>query len=119
MVYSLDNQEKAANLLSALSQKAWEDSAFKNQLVVNPVETIEQYIGKKIPGLYDKKVIVDDQTDSSVIYLNIPQRLDLNNLELTEEDLELIAGGITPTLAYAGGFLLVTAVGAAVKYFCD
>ncbi|WP_124019390.1 class IIb bacteriocin, lactobin A/cerein 7B family [Flavobacterium hydrophilum] len=102
MKFTAEVQEKGAELMKTLAQKAWESTAFKEQLVNNPVATIEQVTGKTLPT--DKKIIVDDQTDESVIYFNIPAKVNFDELELTEEQLEMIAGGITPVLgAYALG----------------
>ena len=36
---------------------------------------------------------MEDQSDSNKIYLNIPQKIDFENLELSEEQLEKVAGG--------------------------
>lgn len=101
----LDQQEKGAELLKTLAYKAWESADFKEQLINNPVATIEQVTGKDLSFLGDKKIIVEDQTDDSVIYINIPAQPKMDELELTEEQLELVAGGATP-LAYAAGVVV-------------
>lgn len=99
---NLEQQEKGAKLLQTLTQESWKNSTFKEQLINNPVETIGEVIGKQLKG-FDKKIIVEDQTDESVIFLNIPAQPKMDELELTEEELEQIAGGITPTVAYVIG----------------
>lgn len=100
---TLEQQEKGAELFKVLAQKAWESASFKEQLIKNPVAAIEQVTGKDLSDL-NRRIVVEDQTDSSVIYINIPAKIDFNELELTEEQLEMIAGGITPVLgAYAVG----------------
>ncbi len=109
MKYTLEQQIQGAELLKVLVEKAWENANFKDQLVKNPITTIENFTSKKFTLPEDKKIVVDDQTDESVIYLNIPPEPNLSELELTEEQLEMIAGGITPTVvvaAYVGGFVL-------------
>jgi lactobin A/cerein 7B family class IIb bacteriocin len=72
-------------------------------LIKNPVAAIEKVIGKDLTNLNDKRIVVEDQTDESVIYFNIPAKVNLNELELTEEQLEMISGGILPLVAYAIG----------------
>jgi hypothetical protein len=99
---TLEQQEKGAELLKTLAQKAWESTTFKEQLISNPEVAIEQVIGKKLTN-FDKKIVVEDQTDESVIYLNIPAQPKMDELELTEEELEQVAGGITPTVTYVVG----------------
>lgn len=104
MKIELEQQEKSAELMKTLRQKAWESSAFKEQLIKNPVEVIEQVVGQGLLNLDGKRIVIEDQTDESIIYLNIPQNVNIDELELTEEQLEMIAGGVTPVLAaYAAG----------------
>lgn len=103
MNYTLQNIEKGEELINILANKARESSTFKDQLIKNPITTIENVTGKKLTSL-DKKVVVEDQSDSSIVYLNIPARVSLDELELTEEQLEMIAGGATPVAAaYVAG----------------
>jgi hypothetical protein len=114
MEYTIEQQKKGAELLQTLVQKAWESTTFKEQLINNPVAAIEQVTGKDIKDLGDKKIIVEDQTDESVIYINIPAKISLSELELTEEQLEQIAGGITPAAYVAGA-----AIGLGVCWLVD
>ena len=103
MKNTAEQQEKGSELVRTLAQKAWESAAFKEQLIKNPVATIEQVTGKSLPNLNDRRIVVEDQTDESVIYFNIPAKINTDELELTEEQLEMIAGGILPIVAYAIG----------------
>lgn len=103
MKTTLEQQEKGAELVKILAQKAWESSAFKEQLVKNPIAAIKEVTGKDLTHLSDKRIVVEDQTDESVIYFNIPAKVNLDELELTEEQLEMLAGGILPIVAYAIG----------------
>ena len=41
-----------------------------------------------------KKIVVEDQTESNVIYINIPQKVNIDEFELTEEQLETVSGGV-------------------------
>ena len=104
MTYTIEQQEKGAEFIRTLVQKSWENAVFKDELVRNPVAAIEQVTGKNLPFLSGKKIVVVDQTDESAIYINIPAQPKIDELELTEEQLEMIAGGLTPALgAYAVG----------------
>jgi len=89
----MDFQEAQANSeknLKTIITKSWEDEAFKQELINNPVQAIEKLSGKPL-DLKGKKIVVLDQTDPSVFYINIPANPD--NLELTESELEAVAGG--------------------------
>lgn len=81
------------NILQSIIAKAWEDKAFKAQLLANPKKTIEDFIGETINFPNDKKLVVKDQTNEDVIYINIPTEPNMENLELNEEQLEAVAGG--------------------------
>ena len=88
------NQE----FIGKVIEKAWEDESFKNNLVGNPVETIENTFGGKFNLPDNMSLKVEDQTDESVIYINIPrkvsaQELEDYDLELSDEQLESVAGG--------------------------
>lgn len=103
----IEQQEIGAEIMKTLAQKAWESSAFKEQLIKNPVATIEQVTGKTVTMLVNTKFVVEDQTDETVIYLNIPAEPNLDNLVLTEEQLETISGGTSPLcICYVAGAVI-------------
>jgi len=83
-------QENSKKNLNTIIQKCWEDESFKQELVANPAKAIEKLSGKPFDSK-GKKVIVHDQTNPNEIHLNIPANP--NDMELTEEELEMVAGG--------------------------
>jgi len=80
-------------LFQDVVQKAWEDTAFKNELIANPVATIEKLTGQKLNIPKGKTLVVRDQTNESIVYINIPAEQKLEDVELNEEQLEAVAGG--------------------------
>ncbi|AZA58226.1 NHLP leader peptide family natural product precursor [Chryseobacterium shandongense] len=90
-------------------QKAWEDAAFKKELVNDPVAAIEKLTGKKLNLPEGKKLVVRDQSDESAVYINIPSAPKNSvNAELSEEQLEAVSGGIAaggciPNFPFPGG----------------
>jgi hypothetical protein len=74
-------------------QKAWDDADFKKELTVNPVDAIEKLTGKKLDLPAGKTLVVRDQTDESTVYINIPAKPNMEDVELNEEQLEVVAGG--------------------------
>lgn len=86
-------QKKAQEFLVGIYTKAWNDTKFKQNLIDNPIETLNAFTGKKINISNSKSVVVEDQTNPNHIYLNIPAKPDLEDVELNEDQLELIAGG--------------------------
>jgi len=97
----MDQHEAQANSeknLKTIVSKSWEDEAFKHELISNPVQAIEQLFDKHL-DLKGKKVIVTDQTDPSVFYINIP--VNQEDMALTETELEAVAGGVALELFWS------------------
>jgi ribosomal protein S4E len=74
-------------------QKAWDDADFKKELTVNPVSAIEKLMGNKLNIPSGKTLVVRDQTDESTVYINIPAKPIIEDVELDEEQLEAVSGG--------------------------
>lgn len=80
-------------LYQEIVQKAWEDEAFKSQLVADPVAAIEQMTGRKLELPEGKTLVVRDQTAENTVYINIPASAEVD-AELNEEQLEAVSGGV-------------------------
>ncbi len=83
---------QSEKLFSNIVEKAWDDAQFKKELVANPVAAIEKLSGERL-NLEGKRIVVRDQSDASVTYINIPAMPEIDEIELTEEQLEAVAGG--------------------------
>jgi len=81
-------------------QEAWKNEIFKKELINNPVKAIEKLMGEKIQLPEGKTLVVRDQTDESVVYINIPAEQNMDDIELNEEQLEAVAGGADLSLIY-------------------
>lgn len=90
-----EQKEKAQEFLYKIYKKAWEDTRFKENLIRNPVDTLNKFTGKKADLPKDKTVLVVDQTNPNHIYINIPAKPNLEDIELSEEQLEMVSGGNT------------------------
>lgn len=86
-------------LYVGIVQKAWEDPQFKRELIANPSEAIERATGHKLDLPEGKTLVVRDQTEGGVVHndttvcLNIPVKPNMDDVELNEEQLEVVAGG--------------------------
>ena len=87
---------KEQQLLQQVVTEAWENADFKKKLIADPVNAIEELTGEKLNIPEGKTFVVKDQTDETIVYINIPAKQDLENMELNEEQLEAVAGGIMP-----------------------
>lgn len=94
-----NNQE----VLQKVLERAWEDAEFKKELVADPMAAIEKLTGEKLKLPEGKKLVILDRTDESLVYLKIPTR-ESAEVALTDEQLELVAGGVNPI----GGGLIVS-----------
>ncbi|KQM19131.1 NHLP leader peptide family RiPP precursor [Chryseobacterium sp. Leaf201] len=88
-------------------QKAWDDADFKKQLIENPIVAIEKLTGEKLILPKGKKLVVSDQTDESQVFINIPAKPNFEDVELNENQLEAVSGGIE----------IVDNIGAAIMNF--
>lgn len=84
---------KTHDTTAAIIAKAWDSKSFKLELLKNPEQAIFECTGQKVKLPTGKKLIVVDQSNDNYIYLNIPPKPNLDDMELSSEELELIAGG--------------------------
>ena len=108
-------QEMAQNVMNDIIVKCWEDDNFKSQLIADPITTIEKFTGNIVNIPQGKKIIVQDQSkDPNAVYINIPAEPNLDELELSDEQLELVAGGVTPASPAVASYFIVFGAGVAV-----
>lgn len=65
-----EEQKKGRMVLHKIIEKAWESEDFKKDLIEKPNQTLDDFFGNKHP--FSKKIIVSDQSNPDVIYINIP-----------------------------------------------
>ena len=111
MELTKQQQQEGQEVINALIAKCWEDEVFKQALIDTPKETIESFTGKPFNLPEGKSLVVHDQTDDAVLHINIPAKPDLDSMELTDEQLEAVAGGVAPLVVYGAIFLGAVALG--------
>lgn len=84
---------KEQEVFQQVVTEAWENPAFKLQLMEDPKGAIESLTGTEINLPEGKTIVVNDQTTEGVVYINIPTQVDMDDIELTEDQLEIISGG--------------------------
>ena len=75
---------------SLIVQRAWKDDAFRDEFVSDPKGIIEKYTGQKLPA--DVRVVALPEDDKTIHFV-IPAK-PTNADELSDEDLEKVAGGV-------------------------
>jgi len=84
---------KEQKLFQSIVQQAWEDDVFKQELIANPLKAIKELTGEELNLPEGKTLVVRDQTDADVVYINIPAKVELDDVELNEEQLDIVTGG--------------------------
>jgi len=85
------------NLQEVLSQvisECWSNPNFKAEFIANPEDAIKTLTGQTVvlPAGIDTIRVVDESNPTTV-YINIPAEPNLDNVELTEQQLEVVSGG--------------------------
>jgi len=93
---------KQKEIVNLIINKSLKDSKFKDSLILNPKEAINNCFDNKITFKDKIKLVVEDQSDENIVYLNIPRNVGADNYELSEEELEKVAGGATTTPVCVG-----------------
>lgn len=88
-----DKMISARKTLDGIISRCHDDESFKNKLMATPVAAIEEFTGSEYHLPEGKKFKVTDQSDPQYIYINIPRKLEVDDMELSDEELEQVAGG--------------------------
>jgi hypothetical protein len=76
-------------LRTALIEKCWKDPEFRTQVIADPKNVYEKATGNKLPENIN---IVIHEEDANTIHFSIPPAPE-HLTELSDEDLERVAGG--------------------------
>ena len=93
-----NSKNAVAETFQQVIMKCWQDEAYKARLVANPVEAIRE-VNPDFSIVEGKTLVVRDQTDAGTLYINVPPMVDTDDVELSEKELEAVAGGATSTPA--------------------
>jgi hypothetical protein len=93
-----EQQKKGQEVLFRIISEAWENDQFKQALLANPKETLEQIFGKKFSS--GKRIKVTDQSDPSYLYINIPVKPNAEGEASTQN------GGKSAAGANSDGFVM-------------
>jgi hypothetical protein len=98
--------EKPASQRRAIEEKivalAWKDDGFRKAFLADPKKQFEERLGVRLPA---ELKMTAWQEDENSLHFVIPAAPKINLSELSDEDLEKVAGGID---AVMGGFIVMT-----------
>jgi hypothetical protein len=99
------------DLEAKIVKRCWEDEAFGKEFTADPARAFVRYL--QVPAA-DIPAIVVHQEEPGSWHIVLPSR-PANMNELSEQDLERVAGGINPTwYAVVTGAAVVASLGSAV-----
>ncbi|MGF1470872.1 MAG: NHLP leader peptide family RiPP precursor [Rubrobacteraceae bacterium] len=79
-----------------LVQRSLEDDEFRQRLLDNPKATIEQEMGAQLPEEIEIRC-VEETLDTAYLVLPPKAQSSVEGSELSEDELETVAGGWNPT----------------------
>ncbi|MBD2243786.1 NHLP leader peptide family RiPP precursor [Nostoc sp. FACHB-888] len=91
--------------------QSWKDEAYKQQLLSNPKPVIEREFGVQLPSEVNVRVLEENPT---TLYFVLPIRPNLSEVELSDAQLEAVAGGVIPALVGSVAFYASNALSKAL-----
>ena len=81
------------DILQKVIAECWKNPTFKKEFMADPQTATERLTGETFNVPEGQSLEVLDQSKPGVVYITIPLQPDMDNLELTEQQLEAVAGG--------------------------
>jgi hypothetical protein len=99
------------DLETKIVKHSWESEQFRRELIADPTATFVKYL--QVPGESLPKIVVHEETAGSW-HIVLPAKPGNAN-ELSEQELEKVAGGVTPTIVVSTvSTAVITAIGSAM-----
>lgn len=112
-------EKKGQDFLIKIYSEFWRNESFRKGLIENPEKTLNEFTGRKAQLPKDKRIIVEDQTNPNHIYLNLPVKPILEDMELSEEQLEKVTGGAQEASFWDAIYTIATNPLDALKYVME
>ena len=98
------------DLEAKIVKRCWEDEEFRKEFTADPAGAFVKYL--QVPAASLPKIVVHEETTGSwhIVLPAKPPHID----ELTEQDLERVAGGTTPAITIASALITISTASGAV-----
>jgi hypothetical protein len=97
------------DLEAKIVEHSWEDERFRKEFLTDPAATFVKYL--EVPKESLPKIVVHEEAPGSWHIVLPPKPADAN--ELSEEDLEKVAGGTTPIVSTVVTIISASVAGSA------
>lgn len=84
-------REEFQTLIEPLVQRTYGDPVFKEEFITHPKEVIRRETGLEVDLPDNWRFVVNDQSNPFSLYIHLHVRED--DIELTDDELEVVAGG--------------------------
>jgi hypothetical protein len=97
------------DLEAKIVKRSWQDEGFRKEFTADPAGAFVRYLD--VPAATLPRIVVHEETPGSwhIVLPHIPA----NTSELSEQDLEKVAGGFTPTLVVVS--ITAASIGAGIS----
>jgi hypothetical protein len=95
------------DLEAKIVARAWSDDDFKAKFLADPKAMFEEHLGTKLP---ETLTMTAHEETADAIHFVIPAKPQIDLDELSDEDLERVAGGVDVVITMLGAGLVCTAV---------
>ena len=90
----IQQENQLKDIIATALIKAWEDDAFKEQLLAEPISTIEKLTGERLCFTYQMKNSEKSCVKADAYELDVPSYVRFDDTELNDDQLDFAAGGI-------------------------
>ena len=101
-----------SDMQTRLIEKAWKDPEFRKEVIADPKGLLERTLGQKLPE--QVRIFVHEE-DAFTLHLSIPP-VPANVAELSDEELEKVAGGTDIVVVTAVVVAIATVTVAATAF---
>ncbi len=106
MKTKIENLIETGTLITEIAYQARDNESFKEKLIKEPHQAIDEYVGRQEVFAKNENIVVNEP-NSDEVYLVIPRKVELDDIELSDIELESLSGGTDIFTGIALGVLAI------------